>query len=40
MDYDERLMRYEEEKRQLRNMDLSPQQYEALIKQLADKWGI
>lgn len=40
MSYQERLRRYEMEKRELQNMDLSPRQYEILIRQLADKWKI
>ena len=40
MSYQERLKKYEEEKRQLQNTNLSAKEYEKEIKKLADKWKI
>jgi hypothetical protein len=40
MTYNERLRRYEEEKRLLQAMGLDPFEYERLLRKAAEKWGI
>ena len=40
MSYQDRLKRYEQEKKKLQHQDLSPEEYMKAIKKLADKWRI
>lgn len=40
MSYDERLRRYEEEKRKLMNSGISAREYEQAIRLLAEKWRV
>ncbi len=40
MTYNERLLKYEQEKAKLRLQPLSDKEYERKIKELADKWRI
>lgn len=40
LSYDERLSRYEQEKKLLQQQNLTDVQYMWAIKRLADKWGV
>ena len=40
MTYNERLRRYEQEKRRLQSMNLTCREYEKALRELARKWNI